>query len=209
MVLSRALLSIELVFVRKMMPDTEIARNMLLFTSASAAPAEKPEVSLIERVAAGDREAFGELYRMFAPMVHGIVLLRVPYEQVQDIVQDVFLSAYQNLPKLRDRGKFGGWLASIARNRAAEFHRAKMPGVEIPEDLSGPRNAGPEAMEILDAIRSLPEAYRETLVLRLVEGMTGAEIAERTGMTHESVRVNLHRGMDQLRQKLGIITKRK
>jgi RNA polymerase sigma-70 factor (ECF subfamily) len=61
-----------------------------------------------------------------------------------------------------------------------------------------------EANEILGAIRSLPETYRETLVLRLVEGMTGNEIAERTGLRPESVRVNLHRGMELLRQKLGI-----
>src|ERR1035438_4478562 len=54
----------------------------------------------------------------------------------------------------------------------------------------------------LEAIRALPDAYRETLMLRLVEGMTGEEIAARTGMTPASVRVNLHRGMKQLRQKL-------
>jgi len=51
-------------------------------------------------------------------------------------------------------------------------------------------------------IRTLPDAYRETLVLRLVEGMTGQEIAERTGLTPASVRVNLHRGMKQLRERL-------
>jgi len=49
---------------------------------------------------------------------------------------------------------------------------------------------------------SLSETYRETLILRLVEGMTGPEIAARTGMTHGSVRVNLYRGMEQLRAKL-------
>jgi RNA polymerase sigma-70 factor (ECF subfamily) len=49
----------------------------------------------------------------------------------------------------------------------------------------------------------LPETYRETLLLRLVEGMTGPEIAARTGLTSGSVRVNLHRGMQQLREKLG------
>ena len=53
-------------------------------------------------------------------------------------------------------------------------------------------------------IRSLPEAYRETLILRLVEGMTGPEIAARTGLTAGSVRVNLYRGMQQLREKLGM-----
>jgi len=59
-----------------------------------------------------------------------------------------------------------------------------------------------EALAILDVIRSLPDAYRETLVLRLVEGFTGPEIAERTGLTPASVRVNLHRGMALLRAKL-------
>ena len=51
-------------------------------------------------------------------------------------------------------------------------------------------------------VRTLPDAYRETLVLRLVEGMTGPEIAKRTGLTPASVRVNLHRGMKQLRERL-------
>ena len=68
----------------------------------------------------------------------------------------------------------------------------------------GLATADPEipAATVLDAVRSLPETYRETLILRLVEGMTGPEIAARTGMTHGSVRVNLHRGMEQLRAKL-------
>ena len=61
-----------------------------------------------------------------------------------------------------------------------------------------------EAANVLDVICGLPEAYRETLVLRLVEGMTGPEIAERTGLTPSSVRVNLHRGMKLLREKLGM-----
>ena len=64
-------------------------------------------------------------------------------------------------------------------------------------------SSGAQAEEILAIIRTLPDAYRETLVLRLVEGMTGPEIATRTGLTAASVRVNLHRGMKLLRNKLG------
>ena len=195
------------------MPDNEIARNMFLFSSAAVAAATeadvRPEVRLIERIVSGEREAFDELYRMFAPVVHGIVLLRVPYAEVPDLVQEVFLLAYENLNSLRDRNAFAGWLARIARNRAAEFHRTRRPAEELPDELCGPRSVSAEALEILETIRSMPPAYRETLVLRLVEGMTGTEIAERTGMTHESVRVNLHRGMDQLRQRLGVKGKRK
>ena len=65
-----------------------------------------------------------------------------------------------------------------------------------------------EAVTVLAVIRSLPEAYRETLILRLVEGMTGPEIAARTGLTAGSVRVNLCRGMQQLREKLRTKTDR-
>lgn len=193
------------------MSENQMTGNLFLFTNtaatsttALAAEAVKTEARLVERVAAGDEEAFGELYRMFAPLVHGIVLARVPRDEVQDIVQEVFLSAYKNLHTLRDKNAVGAWLAMIARNRAVEFYRQAKPTEELPEDLKGKRDSRAEAREILNAIRALPETYKETLVLRLIEGMTGQEIAERTGLTHESVRVNLHRGMKILRQKLGI-----
>ena len=56
---------------------------------------------------------------------------------------------------------------------------------------------------MLEMIRGLPEAYRETLIMRLVEGMTGPEIAKLTGLTPDSVRVNLCRGMKMLRELAG------
>ncbi len=75
---------------------------------------------------------------------------------------------------------------------------------DLPEEISVRETASSdaEAAAALRAIRELPEAYRETLMLRLVEGMTGPEIADRTGLTADSVRVNLHRGMKLLREKL-------
>jgi len=187
--------------------------NILFFTrpeaaaaSALAAPAEKPkpEARLVERACAGEQEAFNELYRMFAPLVHGIILARVPRDEVDDIAQEVFLSAYKNLHNLRDRNAVGAWLGMIARNRATEFYRQAKPTEELSEDLSRYDSPQTEAREILAAIRSLPETYKETLVLRLVEGMTGQEIAEQTGLSPDSVRVNLHRGMKLLREKLGV-----
>jgi RNA polymerase sigma-70 factor, ECF subfamily len=194
------------------MPENEMTGNIFFFarsetTAAAAAPATekvKAEARIVERVCAGDAEAFNELYKMFAPLIHGIILARVPRAEVEDIVQEVFISAYKNLHSLRDKNAVGAWLAMIARNRAIEFYRNSKPTEELPEDLSGHEDRETEAREILSAIRSLPDSYKETLVLRLVEGMTGQEIAERTGLTPESVRVNLHRGMKLLRQKLGI-----
>jgi RNA polymerase sigma-70 factor (ECF subfamily) len=93
----------------------------------------------------------------------------------------------------------------IARNRAVDYHRRSRATVEITDELAGSDKQQSRAAEILELIRSLPEAYRETLVLRLVEGMTGPEIAARTGLTAASVRVNLHRGMKLLREKLGVV----
>src|SRR5689334_4725006 len=74
-----------------------------------------PEVALVEAVRAGDREAFGQIYNLYAPMVHGILLARVPYRDVDDLVQDVFLAALKRLHTLRDTRAFGGWLAMITR----------------------------------------------------------------------------------------------
>ncbi len=158
----------------------------------------------MERICAGDQNAFDEFYKKLSPLVHGIVLARVPRDEVDDIVQDVFISAYNNLRKLRDRNAVGPWIAMIARNRAVEFYRRNKPTEELSENLSHPDSRKNEAREILDTIKEMPETYKETLVLRLVEGMTGPEIAEQTGMKHSSVRVNLHRGMRMLRSKLGI-----
>jgi len=190
------------------MPDSGMTRNLYFFakseTPTAAAPKQTTQAQIVARVAAGDAEAFGELYRMYAPMVHGIILARVRRDEVDDLVQEVFLSAYKNLKNLRDAEALGGWLAMIARHRAADFYKNARPTEELSEDLREKENCRTEAREILKAIRSLPETYRETLVLRLVEGMTGPEIAERTGMTHDSVRVNLHRGMKMLKEKLGV-----
>ncbi len=158
----------------------------------------------MERICAGDQNAFDEFYKKLSPLVHGIVLARVPRDEVDDIVQDVFISAYNNLRKLRDKNAVSSWIAMIARNRAVEFYRRNKPTEELSDNLSNPDARKTEAREILDTIKQMPETYRETLVLRLVEGMTGPEIAEQTGMTHSSVRVNLHRGMRMLRSKLGI-----
>ena len=151
----------------------------------------------------GDRSAFGRLYTRYSRMVHAIVLARVPSAEADDLVQDVFLSAMRDLPALRDERAFGGWLATIARNRANGWHRTSVELVELPETSHESRQQEEEeARRALAAIRSLSPAYRETLMMRLVEGMTGPEIAARTGLTPDSVRVNLHRGMKLLRETL-------
>jgi RNA polymerase sigma-70 factor, ECF subfamily len=168
----------------------------------ASSTSEAEDLALVTAARGGDTGAFGQLYSRYARMVHGILLARLPHEAVEDTVQDVFIAALEQLRALREPGAFGGWLAAIARNRANDFHRRAARTSQMTEDP--PRSDPPhgEAAAVLAKIRALPDAYRETLVLRLVEGMTGPEIAARTGLTHGSVRVNLHRGMKMLKESL-------
>lgn len=190
--------------------DSRLAIRDCRAVNDSPAPQTSDDSALVLAARDGDRTAFGGLYERYARLVHGILLARVPANDVDDLVQDVFLRALPRLCDLRDAAKFGPWLAAITRNRANDFHRQTRTIAAATESLSedeselpASKHASPaEAAMILSFVRSLPDAYRETLILRLVEGMTGPEIAERTGLTPGSVRVNLHRGMQQLREKL-------
>jgi RNA polymerase sigma-70 factor (ECF subfamily) len=173
-------------------------------------PELQDDGALVSSARQGDRAAFGRLYDRYARMVHGILLSRVHPREVDDLVQEVFLAALRQLHALRDVSRFGAWLSAITRNRANDHYRKSGPEAALTEPVSEEQTEGrtsnpaeaEEAAMILAVVRTLPDAYREPLILRLVEGMTGPEIAARTGLKHGSVRVNLCRGMQLLREKL-------
>src|ERR1051326_9353096 len=155
------------------------------------------ETVLVRAARDGDRAAFGHLYDRYARMVHGVLLARVPWHEVDDLVQDVFMIALRRLSTLRDVESFGAWLMVIARNRANDFYRRSVPKDTVADEdadgeiaaNSGGDNQG-EAANVLDAIKDLPDTYRETLILRLLAGMTGPEIAARPGTRHGPGRGN-------------------
>lgn len=161
-----------------------------------------PEVLLVAAAQAGDRAAFGRLYQAYGKTVHAILLAKVPPQAAEDLVQDVFMQAMRSLGALRDPAAFPGWIARIARNKAHDYFRRLQPAEPLPEQVDGGKRPTLDGITALEAIRKLPEAYQETMLMRLVEGMSGLEIASRTGMTHESVRVHLSRGMKMLRERL-------
>ena len=102
----------------------EVETGTLIFAERRAeAEAQSPEAALVESARAGDRAAFERLYHSYAPLVHGVLLARVPYGEVSDLAQDMFLTAFRKLNALRDPARFGPWVAIIARNRAADFYR--------------------------------------------------------------------------------------
>lgn len=163
--------------------------------------------ALVLRARSGDADAVRQLYLRCARAVHGVLLGYLQPADADDLTHDVFEVALRQLHDLREPAAFPGWLLSIARRAALQRlrHAPASPadsGVLV--DPAATQETRLEAQHALAAIRSLPEAYRETLMLRLVEGMTGPEISARTGLTPGAVRVNLHRGMGLLRKALGL-----
>src|SRR6266403_5377198 len=102
--------------------------------TAGRLPDESDVVSLVVAAREGDRAAFGRLYERYARMVHGILLGRAPLEEVEDLLQDVFVRAMRQVHTLRDVNCFGGWLATVARNRANDYHRKSVELVEFAEE---------------------------------------------------------------------------
>lgn len=176
-----------------------------LHPPASASP---DVAALVAAAREGDRAAFGTLYERHARLVHGVLLAHVRREEVPDLLQEVFLRALRQLHTLREPAAFSGWIASMARNEARMLHRSARATEALSDQTPAPVADGSAdgAMEdALRALRALPERYREPLTLRLVEQMSGEEIAERLGLTHGTVRVYLHHGLRLLREQLGAI----
>lgn len=154
----------------------------------------------------GSQTAYAALHRRFMPLVHGILLGRFRPALADELSQECFAKAFAQLGQLQEPAKFGAWIATMARRiqpREAQREQAWDEWTDPPSGATSPEDLS-DAERALKALASLPEAYRETMTLRLVEGLSGPEIAELTGLGADSVRVNLHRGMTKLRALLGI-----
>src|SRR5207244_10185485 len=142
----------------------ELGHPVLTFPAAGravesdeAAAGERSQLaSIVQAVAAGDQDAFSRLYAGYVRMVHAILLGRVPRRDVDDLVQEVFLAAYMRIGELRDAAAFGGWIATIARNRATDHLRRSRDQVELPDELPGGDPIEAETLVVLDAVRKLP-----------------------------------------------------
>jgi RNA polymerase sigma-70 factor (ECF subfamily) len=175
---------------------------------------ETPSTDALVRAAQrGDRDAFAALYERHARLVQAVLLASVPPDDASDLLQEVFLTALRELPRLRDPAAFGGWLIQIARNAARMHLRSRRPTEPLDDAVhrdvrtsDDSPNVGLDAQldaeRIMAHVRALPVKLREPLLLRLVEGMSGEEIARATGLTHGTVRVYLHEGMRSLRERL-------
>ena len=162
-------------------------------------------IRLVRAAQRGDRSAFGKLYQRYTGLVHAIALSSLPIDEITDTVQETFLRALRRLKTLKKPDAFGAWISTITRNVVRDVQRQRW-ALTPRDDEDALQRATQEhefdASAARHAIQSLPKAYRETVAMRVIEGMSGPEIADRTGLSAGSVRVNLHRGMKLLRKRL-------
>jgi len=146
----------------------------------------------------GDAGARDELVTYFTPFVHGVLACHLATQHANEQVQAVLDDVLGRISEANDAAAFGPWLIEQARRRAKEV--ARTPGSTL--EMPGGGAVITEGKKVLSRLRQLPETQRERLAFRLLEGITGSEIAEVTGAAAAEVRGDLERGIAALVQEL-------
>lgn len=176
---------------------------------------ESPDAELVAFSIAGEEEAYRILVERYVRLAGSIAYARVgDVDIARDVAQDGLCDAYINLRRLRDRTKFGPWLAGIIRRKAIGWVRSKVrskiefgsgredyvaSGTERPIDVLSHEES---TKHILDAVHGLPPHYREVIVLRCLDGMSPAEIRTQLGISVAALDKRLSRAKDMLREVL-------
>ena len=177
----------------------------------SAAPAEEQE--LIRRSQSGDTRAYDALVSHYLGRVISIAWGIVRNAQdAEDLAQEAFVSAYQNIGRFRTGEPFGPWISRIVTNRALDVmkHRTRVRHVELVDNEPANRrdqadvNAASRdiARRIDTALDELPEMQRLVARLHLVDELDHQEIAAITGLSDGTVRSHLSLARTKLKQKL-------
>lgn len=179
--------------------------------NTSLTPAHPDDMQLIQRHLAGDREAFRLIVERYQGMVCAVAYSAVgDVATSEDVAQEVFVAAWKQLPQLREPAKLRGWLCGITRNLAQNSRRRahrtptawadELPA-ELPEAGGGPREramGADEAGLMWEALRALPDLYREPMVMFYREGHTVAAVAAALEISEDTARQRLARGRAQL-----------
>jgi RNA polymerase sigma-70 factor (ECF subfamily) len=125
----------------------------------------------------------------------------------EDILQDVFVKIQARLEQLEDPAKLQSWLYRIARNAIIDHYRTRKETTEVPESMPAEPPEKDTDMEELKAafrrmIYSLPEPYRDAVVLTEFEGLTQKELGQRLGISHSGAKSRVQRGREQLKRML-------
>jgi len=181
------------------------------------------DTELIRSIAQGQLDAFTMLYERHLPSVYNRVRYRIPESDVEDVTQEVFITALRSLKSFKGNAQFSTWLRTLTNRRVADFYRNK----EISETQSEPlttgeglrgeggrlrmeqlsvpskNSASDDRIILREALLELPEHYQEILLLRFAEGLKFREIAKTMGQSLEATKSLYRRAMDALRDVVG------
>ena len=179
-------------------------------------PGVESDESLVARFRAGDEGAFETLVRRYEASLRKLAFGYLRDRMLaEDVAQESLLLAYQRIGTLGHAEAFRSWLFRIATNRAHDFLRrvarkAEIGGEEGEErigELEEPVDAAARMVtrdlgrRLAGAVAELPEKYRRPLLLKEIEGMTYAEIAELLGWPMGTVQIRIHRARIRLRER--------
>lgn len=167
---------------------------------------------IIRQAQTGNPDYFGLLYDHYLAALYRFVFLKVGHKQeAQDLVHDVFLSAWQHLESFDQRGfPFSSWLYQIARNRVTDHYRTKKKNLAIEavseenlpiaDDAAAAVDTGFNLTLIRTALRHLGEEQQTVIILRFVEDLSYQEIATLLDKSEGAVRIIQHRALQNLRK---------
>lgn len=177
------------------------------------------EKQIVKLAQQGDREAFSLLVRNYQNKVFGLAVNIVRnHETADDLAQEIFIKAYQALPRFRYQSEFGTWLYQIAINHVRDYLRKykrekdALPLDDVPEPRGEEKEISLELAEneeeerrkrlIKEKMEEMPEKYRLILSLRDIQGLSYEEISRMLKLTAGTVDSRLHRARRLLRKKL-------
>ena len=176
------------------------------------------DVKLIQRILAGDENAFAILIEKYQRQVHALAFRKVrDFQTAEDITQETFLRVHQRLATLNDPTKFSGWLYAIANHLCIAWYRENRLQTESLQEIyisevetdAYSRYIATEHAKTTDAaqqdlVRSLltklKESDREVITLHYFEEMTSSEIGEFLGVSENTIKSRLHRARQQLKK---------
>jgi RNA polymerase sigma-70 factor (ECF subfamily) len=174
-------------------------------------PQEASDELLIQRFKDGNKEAFDALYHRHLPRVFKRVRYVIPENDVEDVTQEIFIAALKSLSAFRGDAQFATWLRTLTNHKVAEFYRKRSRKQEprlaplsdaLSEVTGGTSKTLEERIYLQKALLSLPDNYREVLLLRFAEDMQFNEIAELTNQNLEAVKSLFRRAVTALRNHL-------
>ncbi|WP_375294480.1 ECF RNA polymerase sigma factor SigK [Microbacterium sp.] len=173
---------------------------------------------LLQRIAGGDQGAFAELYDMLSPRVFGLILrVLVDRAQSEEVLQEVFLELWQSASRFApNQGQGRSWILTIAHRRAVDRVRASQASTDRDTRI-GIRDASVafdgvaeeielrlDAQQVVGALRGLPHAQREAIVLAYYGGYSQSEVAALVGAPLGTIKTRMRDGLSRLRTELGV-----